>query len=277
MTNQTTSQTNAPKGFESRLLRELSAIDAARPNVQALRPARSGRRSRVVVALGAGTVVALGGGVAAAATGIFGSAPAPVQHKFAQLTVPGQSGTASVDSAAAVEIGTIDGHTAYAAPTSNGGFCFYFADGPRSGPTGGSCIDRGAGSDEAVFSILLGSDSDVLFGRTGAADARRATAFFPLSKDTVTAPVGEDGFFAVEVPASADDSFETVNPPDSDKAQPPTKDGGPIRSVDLERVAATTLSATDSNGNRVAHGVYVVEPDPAMQSTGPVPSNASTP
>lgn len=279
MTSQTTSQTKAPEGFETRLLRELSEIDAARPILpQTRRPARSRRRSRVVVALGAGAVVALGGGVAAAAaTGMFASAPAPVQHKFAELTVPGLS-DASVDSTAAVEIGVIDGHTAYSAPTSNGGFCFYFADGPRSGPTGGSCIDRGAGSDEAVFSILLGGDSDILFGRTGAADAQQITASFPLSKDTVTATVVEDGFFAVKVPASADDSFEIVNLPDPGKAQPPTKDGGPIKSVDLDRVAATTLLATDSNGSRVASGIYVLEPDLAAQTTtGPLPSDTPTP
>jgi hypothetical protein len=36
---------------------------------------------------------------------------------------------------------------------------------------------------------------------------------------------------------------------------PPTKDGGPIRSLDLSRVSAISVTATDADGDTVAHGI----------------------
>src|SRR6516165_3202358 len=138
-----TEHRDVPKGFEARLLHALIEIDAARPAVPAT------------------LIVALGGTAVASASGLFASAPLSVQRIFAGLDAHGRS----VDAADAVRIGVIDSHVAYAAPTSGGGFCLYFGTAPRSGPTGGSCIQRGAAPDEAVFSVLPGTDGGILFGR----------------------------------------------------------------------------------------------------------------
>jgi hypothetical protein len=164
-----------PEGFETRLLHALIEIDAARPAVPAaLSPARArrARRSRRSLAIIVATlIVALGGTAVASASGLFDPAPPSVQRIIAGLDGHGRT----VQAAEAVRIGVIDSHVAYAAPTSGGGFCLYFGHSPRSGPTGGTCIQRGAAPDEAVFSVLPGTDGGILFGRVGTARARKVT------------------------------------------------------------------------------------------------------
>ena len=255
----------APEGFEARLLDALTEIDAARPSLATRDGRATARRNRRVVAgVGAAVVVALGGGAAAAATGLFDPAPPEVEQAFGGLDGRG----ASVESTEAVRIGVIDDHVAYAAPTSSGGFCLYFSDDPaRSGPSGGSCLDRGSAQDEAVFSVLWGSDGGILFGRAGTGDAQRVTAAFPRSGDTVDTSVADSGFFAVAIPDDALQSLMATTQPDPGK-DVPTKDGAPIEGLQLERIGEIALSALDADGTEVAHGVPVIEPDLAPSPTG---------
>jgi len=261
-----TEHLEVPKGFEARLLHALIEIDAARPAVPAaFSPARArrARRSRRSLAILIATLsVALGGTAVASASGLFASAPLSVQRIFAGLNAHGRS----VDAADAVRIGVIDSHVAYAAPTSGGGFCLYFGTAPRSGPTGGSCIQRGAAPDEAVFSVLPGSDGDILFGRVGTALAQKVTVFFPRSGETVGAPVADSGFFAVKVPARSSRSLEIAIPPDPEKGVI-SKDGGPILSFQLDRVPEISVTALDGQGNVVAHGVAVPDLNPIPTSS----------
>ena len=264
-----TNDIKAPTGFEARLLEKLTEVDAARPAAPEPRgrTTRTRRRHRRIAAVAGATAVVVVGGTAAAAavaSGVFDSAPPQVRQTFAGLDGHGHS----VDSAAAVRIGVIDDHEAYAAPTSGGGFCLYFADNPRSGPQGGSCIARNAAPDEAVFSVLLGSDGGIVFGRVGTTHARRVTATFPRSADTVATSVAERGFFAAAVPSTALQSLTEVVPPDPAKPSVPTKDGGPVRAYQLERMAEIKVVALDAHNDAVAHGVYVLAPDLAPKPTG---------
>ena len=256
------------EGFEARLLHALIEIDAARPVVPAAsRPAaaRRARRSRRSLAiLVAALIVALGGTAVASASGLFASAPLSVQRIFAGLDAHGRS----VDAADAVRIGVIDSHVAYAAPTSGGGFCLYFGTAPRSGPTGSSCIQRGAAPDEAVFSVLPGTDGAILFGRVGTAVAQKVTATFPRSGETVSAPVADSGFFAVKIPDRSMRSLMIAIPPDPEKGVV-SKDGGPILSFQLDRVTEISVTAFDGQGNVVAHGV-------AMPDLNPIPTSSPT-
>jgi len=266
-----TTRLEAPKGFEVRLLHALTEIDAARPAVPARpspAPARRRRRTRRSLTIVAATlIVALGGTAAASTTGLFHSAPASVQRIFAGLDGHGHS----VDAAAAVRIGVIDDHVAYAAPTSGGGFCLYFGDNPRrSGPTGGTCLLRGAASDEAVFSVLIGTDSDLLFGRVGTTRAQNVTATFPRSGQTVTAAVLDSGFFMVKVPDRSARSLMIAIPPDP-KQGVISKDGGPILSFQPDRVLEISVTAFDGEGRVVAHGVPVDQPG------GPMPTSTASP
>lgn len=264
--------------FEDRLLTALTEIDAARPAAPATpaapRPAparrirRTPRRATiVVVTLG----VALGGTAMASASGLFGSAPASVKRIFAGLDGHGHT----VDAAKAVRIGVIDSHVAYAAPTSHGGFCLYFGQNPRrSGPTGGTCIRRGAASDEAVFSVLPGTDGGVLFGRVGTTRAQKVMATFPRSGETAGAPVADSGFFAVKVPDRSMRSLMIAIPPDPkhpEKSVNP-KTGGPILSFQLDRVSEISVVALDGQGHVAAHGVPVPDLDTAPTAT-PAPGH----
>lgn len=272
-----TTDLEVPKGFEARLLHALTEIDAARPIAPATfspAPARRTRRIRRPVAIIAATLIVAGGGTAmASVSGLLDPAPPSVQHIFAGLNGHGRS----IDAGAAVRIGVIDDHVAYAAPTSGGGFCLYFGQNPqRSGPTGGSCIERGAAPGEVVFSVLPGTDGDLLFGRVGTASAEKVTATFPRSGETVTAPVADSGFFVVKVPARSARSLEIAIPvrPDPnhpEKNLPPTKDGGPILSFQPDRVTEISVTALDGQGHAVAHGVAITQPEPGPTSTAGPP------
>jgi hypothetical protein len=243
--------------FEGRLLQALVDIDERRPitGPSVAGPAETGDRPRrrptrrrltlvaVAVALICSTTAV------AAAGGLFSAAPAGVKQIFAGLN--GSSGH-EVDAGQAVRIGVLDEHEAYAAPTADGGFCLYFAPNPRSGPSGTDCIPRGAGADEAVFSVLAGHDGGLIFGRVGASDATTVVIRF-LDDTTVRAPLAEAGFFGAPIPDSAMDAMMVETQPGP--KDPPTKDGGPIRGLDLSLVSAISVTAIDAAGNTVAHGV----------------------
>jgi hypothetical protein len=266
-----TTRHEAPKGFEARLLHALTEIDATRSAVPAgtrLAPGRRRHRTRRSLTIVAATlIVALGGTAAASTTGLFDSAPASVQRVFAGLDGHGHS----VDAAAAVRIGVIDDHIAYAAPTSGGGFCLYFGDNPRrSGPTGGTCLQQAAAPGEAVFTVLPGTDGGLLFGRVGTTRAQKVTATFPRSGQTVAAPVVDSGFFAVKVPDRSMRSLMIAIPPDPEKGVI-TKDGGPILSFQLDRVLEISVVAFDGEGHVVARGVPVAQPG------GPMPTSTAGP
>jgi hypothetical protein len=254
----------APKGFEARLMHALSEIDAARPTAAtaprpapARRPHRTRRRLPVIAAT---LTVALGATAMASASGLFASAPPNVQRAIGHL------GT-SVDAAKAVQVGVIDSHVVYAAPTSNGGFCLYYGKNPRSGPTGGSCIHRGATSGEAVFSVLMGTDGDLLFGRVGNNQAKKVTASFPRSGETASTPVADSGFFALKIPDRSARSLLIVVQQDPQKKPIPTKDGGPILAFQCDRVPEISVTALDGQGHAVAHGVAVATPPCAATAT----------
>jgi hypothetical protein len=239
-------------GFEARLLRALTDLDASRP---ATLPARAGRPRRrrtrrclTLVAAAAALICATT--AAAAASGLLPFAPAGVMGIFAALD--GSSGH-RVEADQAVRIGVIDEHAAYAAPTADGGFCLYFAPNPRSGPTGTYCIPRGAGPDEVVFSLLPGTDGGLIFGRVGAGEAAAVAVTFPGGTGSVRTPVADAGFFVVKIPDPAMRSLMIETPPGG--KVPPTKDGGPVLGLDLNRVTEISVTATDASGTPVGHGV----------------------
>ena len=239
-------------GFEARLLRALTDLDASRPatlqaGVRQPRPRRALRRLMLVAAA---VTLICGTTAAAAASGLLPSAPAGIKRIFAALD--GASGH-RVQAGQAVRIGVIDGHAAYAAPTADGGFCLYFAPNPRSGPTGSACIPRGAGPGEVVFSLLLGTDGGLIFGRVGTGEAASVAVTFLGGTATVRTPVADAGFFVVKAPDPGMLALMIETPPRP--KDPPTKDGGPIRGLDLSRVTAISVTATDARGNPVAHGV----------------------
>ena len=234
-------------GFERRLLAALTELDARRvppPAAAEPSPRRRARPRLALVALIATLV--LGSTAVAAASGVFPSAPAGVRRIFAGLA-------GDVDADRAVKIGVIDDHEAYAAPTADGGFCLYFAPNPRSGPSGHHCIPRAARADEVLFTVLPGTDSILIFGRTGAASATHVVVTFPAGNGTLEAPVAGSGFFGATVPEQARDALETAHEPGP--KDPPTKDGGPIVAFDLAKVAALRVVAVDGHGATVAHGV----------------------
>jgi hypothetical protein len=240
-------------GFEGRLLQALTDIDARRPVTQPVLTSfqlrRRRTRGRLALVAAAATVICSTTAVAAA-SGLFSAAPAGVKRVFAALN--GSSGH-RVDAGEAVQIGVIDDHAAYAAPTADGGFCLYFAPNPGSGPTGGLCIPRGARPNEVVFNVLPGSDGGFIFGRAGAADASTVAITFPHGAGSLRTPVGEAGFFVARIPYPAMRTLMIeIQPGPKD---PPTKDGGPIESFDPTRVSAISVSAADAQGNTVAHGV----------------------
>jgi len=260
-------------GFESRLLQALIEIDAdgARrpgPSAAAIAHRESGARrkrrfpSRTFV-VPVVAVLILAFGATAAASGLFAPAPSDVIGIFEKLTRGNGKG---VDSAKAVRVGAIDDHAAYAAPTAEGGFCLYFAPNPRSGPTGTSCIPRGAHPGEVVFSVLPGTDGGLLFGRAGDESAATVEIAFPGDAGTLTTPVADSGFFGVAIPDAAMRTMMIATQPGP--KDPPTKDGGPIMGFVPERVAAISVAASDAKGNRIASGVPVTVPE-AGTGTGP--------
>jgi hypothetical protein len=260
-------------GFESRLLQaliEIGADGAGRPGAPAApvehREANARRKGRfpsraLVVPVVAVLILAFG--ATAAASGLFAPAPPDVIGIFKKLPRGDGKG---IDSAKAVRVGVIDDHVAYAAPTSNGGFCLYFAPDPRSGPTGTSCIPRGAHTGEVVFSVLPGTDGGLLFGRVGEEDAAMVDITFPDDAGTLTTPVADSGFFGIAIPDAAMRTMMIATQPGP--KDPPTKDGGPIMGFVPERVAAISVAASDGRGTQIASGVPVTLPEAGM-GTGP--------
>jgi hypothetical protein len=242
-------------GFERRLLRALTELDARRavsPPADTTDHSRPRVARRRLALMAVTTVLIVGTTAVAAASGVFPSAPAEVRRIFAGL-----GGDRDIDAERAVRIGVIDDHEAYAAPTEDGGFCLYFAPNPRSGPTGHHCIPRVAHADEVLFTVLPGTDGYLIFGRTGAAEATHVVITFPGDGGTLRTPVGDAGFFGSTVPEQARDTLETTHQPGP--KDPPTKDGGPIVSFDLTRVSAIRVVAVDAHGTTVAHGVTSVD------------------
>jgi hypothetical protein len=157
-------------GFEARLLRALTDLDASRPatlpaRARQPRPRRARRRLTLVAAAAA---LICGTTAAAAASGLLPSAPAGIKRIFAALD--GSSGH-RVEAGQAVRIGVIDEHAAYAAPTADGGFCLYFAPNPRSGPTGSYCIPRRRRTGRGGLPPPPRHRRRLLFGRVGAGEA----------------------------------------------------------------------------------------------------------
>jgi hypothetical protein len=225
--------------------------------------ARRHARPRRVRMLGIALVASLAGvGTAVAATaGLFEPAPRTVQQAFERVD--------GVEAGKAVAIGVIDDHAAYAAPTADGGFCLHFADNPRSGPSGQTCVPRGAGPGEVAFAVQLGNDGGFVFGRAGDTPARTVEVAFPAGGGTLTTRVGEERFFVAPLTPRAQRSLTVfVEPGPTD---PPTKDGGPLESLDLERVAAVTAVARDASGRPIARGkpIQLLEPGTTTTTTAP--------
>ncbi len=247
------------RGFEARLLAALTEVDAARTvtpsraHTVESRPVRRAGRRRLMIG-GSITALALGTTAVATAAGVFDSATPQVKQIF-----NGMGG--SVDAQSAVRIGVIDDHVAYAAPTDGGGFCFYFDHNPRSGPTGGSCVHREAAPDEAVFTVLPGTDGGLLFGRVGTDRAQWIHIMFPRSRESADVTVVDSGFFALRIPDTSMSSLMATFPPGP--KDPPVKGGGPIVSFQLDRVPEISVAGIDENGNSVAHGVAVETPEPS--------------
>lgn len=212
------------------------------------------RRTAAVALATVATLVAVGASVAAT-TGLFSPAPNQVKDTFRRLDA-----ATGVDGSKAIQVGVIDDHAAYAAPTANGGFCLHFADNPRSGPSGSACLPHGAGPGEIALTVSLGSDGGFVFGRVGNTDATTIKINVPNGGGTLTTPVGEERFFLAKLPARAIAALTiTIQPGPKD---PPTKDGGPIRSFDASRVDAISATAQDAQGRTVADGINAALPDP---------------
>ena len=240
------------EGFERRLLEALTDVDARRPVTAPVtaRPRRSAVR-RPLAALAVTTALIVGTTAFAAASGLFPTAPEYVRRIFSGVE------DRDVDADRAVRIGVVDDHEAYAAPAADGGFCLYFASNPRSGPSGRTCIPRGAEADEVLFTVLPGNDGILMFGRTGAADAETVVVTFPGDGGEVRTPVADSGFFGVTVPERAEGTFLSLQEPGP--KDPPTKDGGPMEVYDPYRVADVRVVAVDAHGATVAHGVTLPE------------------
>ena len=223
-----------------------------------LRRSARPRRARM---LGIALVASLAGvGTAVAATaGLFEPAPDAVKGTFERLD--------GVEAGKAVAIGVIDDHAAYAAPAAGGGFCLHFADNPRSGPSGESCVPRGARAGEVAFIVSLGNDGGFVFGRAGDAAARTVEIAFPDGGGTLTARVGEERFFLAQLTPRAQRSLMiSIEPGPKD---PPTKDGGPIESLDLDRLAEVTAVARDASDRIIARGTSMELPDSGTTTTTP--------
>jgi hypothetical protein len=193
------------------------------------RRSRGRRRVRVVGVVLAATL--FGGTALAAATGVFSPAPDPVKQIFGEL---GEG----VDPSRAVEIGVIDEHPAYAAPSEDGSFCLYFApnagDVQRSGPAGSLCIQDPVQSGQIALAPLFGHDGAFVFGRVEPETATTVQIQLP-GGDSVQTEVATDGFFLVEFPQSV---LNLIMP-----------DGA----LDLDQLDSMGATATDADGTVVAN------------------------
>jgi hypothetical protein len=161
------------------------------------------RRRRFLGGAAVAATLAVLGTAVAATTGVFAPAPDEVKGTFEELNHPRSP---EVDSARAIEVGTIDGHRTFAAPGADGGFCLSFAPAPRSGPSGSVCtvLPRDLGADEIALIPEGGTDGGLVVGRVGAADAATVRVALAGDRGTVTARVvGPDRFFVARVPPPA--------------------------------------------------------------------------
>jgi hypothetical protein len=192
---------------------------------------RSRRRRRArIAALATGATLAVIGTGVAATVGVFSPAPDDVKETFAELD--GVAGGPEIDASKAVEIGEIDDHAAYAAPTANGGFCLYFAPNPRSGPSGSQCTVNDAGPGEIVFNVSVGHDGGFVFGRVGTESATTVEIELPGGR-ILSTPVAESRFFLADLSTTAMRSLMTGE------------------SFDLDRIEAITAMAKDADGTAV--------------------------
>lgn len=218
---------------------------------------RSRRRRRVRLAgLAIAATVAVGGTSVAATTGLFSAAPDDVKSIF-----DGLEGT-GVDASKAIEIGVIDDHSAYAAPTADGSFCLYFAPNPgaiqRSGPSGSSCLPAGTKSDEIGINVSVGHDGGFVFGRVGTESAATVEIAVPNGGGTLTRPVAEERFFLADFPPKAWRAL--------------TADDGTISHPAW--IEAITVTAKDAQGRVVARSTVGEWPPPdGPTETGPVPNS----
>ena len=217
---------------------------------------RSRRCRRVRLAgLAIAAMVAIGGTSVAATTGLFSAAPDDVKSIFDGLEGAG------VDASKAIEIGVIDDHAAYAAPTADGGFCLYFAPNPgaiqRSGPSGSSCLPGGTKSDEIAINVSVGHDGGFVFGRVGAENAVTVEIDVPNGGGTLTRPVAEERFFLADLPPKA---WRAVTADDGTISHPAW-------------IEAITVTAKDVQGSIVARSTVGEWPPPGGPTeTGPVPN-----
>ena len=165
----------------------LTAIEGDR------RRSRQRRRRRVAGLVLAATFVS--GTAAAATNGFFDAAPGWVKDIFG-----GQGG---VDASSAVQVGVIDDHVVYAAPSEDGGFCLDFGPNMRSGPSGLGCVPGGTDDGQIVMTLELGHDGGFVIGRVAASDATAVALSLPAEEAPVTTTVREDGFFLVKLPAAS--------------------------------------------------------------------------
>jgi hypothetical protein len=217
------------------------------------------RRRAALAAIVALLTLAGVGSAIAAATGTFPAAPQAVERLLQDIN---DSGEADVDVTHAVRIGVIDDHAAYAAPTADGGFCLVFAAAQRSGPSGSRCTTAalaGVGDGEIAFTTEVGSDGGFVFGRV-TDGAATVVIQVPNGGGTLTTAVVEEGFFLVKLSERALRAVTIVTP--RGPKDPPTKDGGPIKSFDPTRIDAISATAKDAQGAVVARGVSEPLSDP---------------
>jgi hypothetical protein len=188
------------------------------------RSRRRRRRTRVAALVLAATMAT--GTAVAATTGLFSPAPPEVQDVF--------HGLVGIDASKAVEIGVIDDHTAYAAPSEDGSFCLYFAPGERSGPSGDVCVRDPVQPGQIALAPLFGHDGGFVFGRVEPGTATNLQIQLP-GGESIATEVAADGFFLVEFPQSV---MDLIMP------------GGSLEMTALDSMSAT---ATDADGTVVAH------------------------
>jgi hypothetical protein len=216
----------------------LTAIVADQRRAQRPRRVRLGAIALVATLAGFGTAVA-------ATTGVLQPAPDNVKGVFERLD--DSSAGPGVDASKAVRIGAIDDHAAYAAPAAHGGFCLYFAENPRSGPSGSACTAaQDLATDEISLAPQLGSDGGFVFGRVGTEAARTVEIAVP-GAGTLTARVGQDRFFLAALPERAMRALIRVVPGTDAKDADRT-----IEVFDQDRIDALRATAKDADGNIVA-------------------------
>ena len=130
-------------------------------------------------------------------------------------------------------------------------------------------MPRGAGPGEVAFAVQLGNDGGFVFGRAGDAAARTVQIAFPAGGGTLTTRAGEERFFLAPLTPRAQRSLTVyVEPGPTD---PPTKNGGPLETLDLERIAAVTAVARDASGRPIARGESMQLPEPGTTTTNTAP------